>query len=165
MNSKLHWDIAELGNAVSLLEEDMSLFDIISRFEKLIICLLSIMMAIVIAFATLDLGWLLAEDIYKEPRFLLSVQQLMEIFGMFMLVLIGIELLETIRVYHQDRVIRVEVVVIVAIIAIARKAIILDYKKLTSFTLLELGAIILALAAAYYLLKRSETEGLKEQEE
>jgi uncharacterized membrane protein (DUF373 family) len=107
----------------------------------------------------------LAEDIYKEPRFLLSVQQLMEIFGMFMLVLIGIELLETIRVYHKDRVVRVEVVVIVAIIAIARKAIILDYEKLSSFTLLELGAIILALAAAYFLLKRSEREGVKEQEE
>ena len=162
MNAILYLDVVDHDKTVSLLEEDMSLSDIISRFEKLIICLLSIMMAIVIAFATLDLGWLLAVDIYKEPRFLLSVQQLMEIFGMFMLVLIGIELLETIKVYTKDRVVRVEVVVIVAIIAIARKAIILDYKQLTTFNLLELGAIILALAAAYYLLKRSETEGVKE---
>jgi uncharacterized membrane protein (DUF373 family) len=76
----------------------MSLIDIISRFEKLVICVLSVMMAIVIVFATLDLGWLLTRDIYKEPRFLLSVQQLVEVFRMFMLVLIDIELLETIRV-------------------------------------------------------------------
>jgi uncharacterized membrane protein (DUF373 family) len=142
----------------------MNVSDLLSRFEKLIICILSIMMSITIAFATMDLGRLLLVDLYKHPRYLLSIQQLLEVFGMFMLVLIGIELLETIRVYHKDRVIRVEVVVIVAIIAIARKAIILDYKKLTTFTLLELGAIILALSAAYYLLKRTEIEDPRKSE-
>jgi uncharacterized membrane protein (DUF373 family) len=49
----------------------------------------------------------------------------------------------------------VEVVVTVAIIAISRKVIILDYKTLSSFTFLEVGGVILALAVAYYLIKKA----------
>ncbi len=47
-----------------------------------------------------------------------------EIFGFFMLILIGIELLETIRAYLVENVVHVEVVIEVALIAIARKVII-----------------------------------------
>lgn len=51
------------------------------------------MMTIVLLLATVDLGWLIVQDILSSPMFLLEVEELLDIFGFFLLVLIGIELL------------------------------------------------------------------------
>jgi uncharacterized membrane protein (DUF373 family) len=128
---------------------------LLKRFEQAIVTALLIMMAVVVALATLELAWLIIKDIVTPPVLILEVHELLDIFGIFLLVLIGLELLETIHSYYLDRIIRVEVVIIVAIIAICRKVIILDYKTLTNFTLLHVGAVILALSIGYYLLRRS----------
>jgi uncharacterized membrane protein (DUF373 family) len=47
-----------------------------------------------------------------------------------------------------------EIVIKVAMIAIARKIIILDVKDLPSLTLIGIAAIVIALSAAYYVIKR-----------
>ena len=46
----------------------------------------------------------------------------------------------------------------VAMIAIARKVIILDVKELSSLTLMGIGVIIIALSAGYYLLTIKQNE-------
>jgi uncharacterized membrane protein (DUF373 family) len=125
------------------------------NFEKFITVSLIIMMAVVITAATIELGWIIIKDIITPPVLLLDINEMLDIFGLFLLVLIGIELVETIKAYLSERVIRVEVVIIVALIAISRKVIILDVKELSSLTLIGIAAIILALSAGYYLLKRS----------
>ena len=123
-------------------------------FEKLITVSLIIMMAVVILLATIELGWIIIKDIITPPILLLDINEMLDIFGLFLLVLIGIELVETIKAYLSERVIRVEVVIIVALIAISRKVIILDVKELPSLTLIGIAAIILALSTGYYLLKK-----------
>lgn len=91
--------------------------------------------------------------------FLLDINELLDIFGMFLLVSIGIELLETVKMYLSSKTVHVEVVFTVAMIAIARKVIILDIKELSSLTLIGIGVIILALSAGYFLLaKRRGTQ-------
>ena len=67
------------------------------------------------------------------------------------MVLIGVEPLDTIRTYITGNVIRGEVVLMVALIALARKVIILDIKKVPSLSLIGIGVIIISLAVAYYL--------------
>jgi uncharacterized membrane protein (DUF373 family) len=124
-------------------------------FEKLVVFSLVGMMALVVALATLELGWVIVKDIITPPVFLLEINELLEVFGMFLLVLIGIELLDTIKSYLADHILRVEIVLVVAIIAIARKVIILDTEKLSDLTLIGIGAIILALAIGYYMVKQS----------
>lgn len=122
-----------------------------------------IMMAIVLFLATLDLGWLITKDIVNPPFFLLSVAQLLEIFGLFMIVIIGIELLETImKTYITQDQPHYEVVLSVAIIAIARKVIILDLKEVESLSLVGIASIIIALTAGYFLMKRSRYYDRKE---
>jgi len=128
----------------------------IEKFEKVIMTALVVLMIVVVAVATIELAWLVVLDMWTPPLFFLEIQELLDIFGLFLLVLIGLELLETIRTYHKERLVRVEVVVLVAMIAIARKIIVTDYKNLTSFSLLDAGALILALAIAYYLLERTQ---------
>lgn len=127
-------------------------------FEKIIVFSLVGMMALVVALATVELGWIIVKDIITPPVFLLEIHELLEIFGVFLLVLIGIELLDTIKTYLEKRILHVEVVLLVAIIAIARKVIILDEKTVSALALFGIGAIILALTIGYYLLKLSHNK-------
>lgn len=135
------------------------MFTILKKYEKIMIQALMIMMAIVLGLATLDLGWLIVQDIVKSRYFLLSIDQLLEIFGLFMLVLIGIELLESImKTYITQGQPHYEVVLSVAIIAIARKVIILDVKQVDSLSLFGIAAIVVALTAGYFLMKKAHSQ-------
>ena len=134
------------------------MFAILKQYERLMIKALMLMMAVVLGLATLDLGWLIVKDILEPPLFLLSIEQLLEIFGLFLLVLIGIELLETIiKTFQTQGQPHYEVVLSVAIIAIARKVIILDLQEADSWVMLGIAAIILALTAGYYLMKKGQS--------
>lgn len=66
------------------------------------------MMALVVVLATVELGWTIIQDITTPPVVLLELDELLDIFGIFLLVLIGVELVETIKVFLTDRIIRVE---------------------------------------------------------
>lgn len=123
-------------------------------FEHTIIRSLIVMMTVIILISTIELGYLLIKDIISPPFFFLEIDQLLELFGFFLLILIGIELLETIKAYLQDKVIHSEIVLEVALIAIARKVIILDLKEYDSTVILGIAALIITIAAAYYILRR-----------
>ncbi len=130
------------------------MLDIFKRFERLIVGALIVMMGVVVFLSTVELGWLIIRDIITPPIILLEIDELLDLLGFFLLVLIGLELLETIRSYLVEHVVHAEVVVEVALIAITRKVIILNVKDLPSLTLLGVASIILALTVAYFVLKR-----------
>jgi uncharacterized membrane protein (DUF373 family) len=112
-------------------------------------------MVMTIAISTFELGWTLFKDLLTPPRFWLEIEELLDIFGLFLLVLLGIELLATLKAYLVEDVVHVEVVMIVAIIAIARKIIILDLKEYEGMKLIGLAAILITLAFGYKILKQS----------
>lgn len=137
----------------------------IKSFEKIIVRVLVVLMAFVLLLSTVELAWVIIKDIITPPILLLEIDELLEIFGLFMLVLIGIELLDTIaKTYMVESVDHAQIVMAVAIIAIARKVIILDVKDLSGLALVGIAAIILALSIGYYLIrKKSERlEGSKQ---
>ena len=124
------------------------------RFEHAVIRTLIFMMAVIILISTVELGYLLIKDIISPPILFLEIDQLLDLFGFFLLILIGIELLETIKAYLLDQVVHSEIVLEVALIAIARKVIILDLKEYDSTIILGIAALIITIAAAYYILRR-----------
>lgn len=129
--------------------------ELIKKFEKALIFALVVMMAIVLLLAAIELGWIIVKDIVTPPLFLLEIDELIEIFGLFMLVLIGIELLETIIKTYLDRSTEhVTIVIAVALIAISRKVIVLSKQEFTGDILLGIAAVIIALAGAYYIIRR-----------
>lgn len=133
------------------------MLNLMKQFEKHIIQILMVMMALVLALATLDLGWLIVKDLMEQPYFMLSIEQLLDIFGLFMLVLIGLELLETVmKTYQSPGKSHYEVVLSVAIIAISRKVIILDLNETDGLSLLGLAATIVALTLGYFLIKQAK---------
>lgn len=123
-------------------------------FEHAIIRSLIYMMAIIILISTIELGYLLVKDIVSPPVFFLEIDELLELFGFFLLILIGIELLETIKAYLQDKVVHSEIVLEVALIAIARKVIILDFKEYDSIVIIGIAALIITISGAYYIVRR-----------
>ncbi len=129
---------------------------LLRRFERVIVLALLVMMVLVVLLATIELGVIIVRDMIDGPIYLLlNIEDMLEIFGFFMMILIGLELIETIKIYLDEDSVHVEIIFLVAIIAITRKVIILDVTKLDPLTLLGTAATILALSAGYFLLKRS----------
>ncbi len=79
---------------------------------------------------------------------------LINIFGLFLNVLIALELLENLTAYLKKHVVQVELVVVTSIIAVARKIILLDFEKTSGIDLIGLGIAIFALAISYWILRR-----------
>lgn len=135
-------------------KKEPGMIKFLKKFEQGIVHILIGMMMLVVLLATVELGWIIVRDIVTPPVILLEIGELLEIFGFFLLVLIGVELLETIKAYLVEQVIHVEIVLEVALIAIARKVIILDLEKYSELTLVGIAALILSIAAAVYAVKR-----------
>lgn len=132
---------------------------ILTNFERLVVGVLIALMMLTILVSTGELTWLLVKDLIQPPFDLLTINELLEVFGFFMVILIGIELLDTVKSYVTEQHIRVESVIMVAIIALARKVIVLDLKDYSPLTLLALATLLLSLSAGYFLLRwRERTE-------
>jgi uncharacterized membrane protein (DUF373 family) len=96
--------------------------------------------------------------IYLSPHFLVAVDQMLQMFGLFLIILLGLELLEMVKAFFQEDVIHVEVVLIVALIALARKVIILELHEPTAGILAGMAALILSVAGSYRLIMRFLSE-------
>ena len=131
---------------------------LLTKVQKLIAVALSVLLVIVVTLSTIHLCFLIAEEIWTPPRFLIPVQGLLEIFSFFLLILIGVELLETLKAYVRKDVIHVRLVLEVALIAMARKVIILEPNTVPVLTLFGVAALILALGIAFYFERQGHRE-------
>lgn len=133
---------------------------ILRKFEHYLVIGLLAMMALVVFLSTVELAVIIVQRMLsgKPQLFLLDISDMLEIFGFFMMILIGLELIETIKIYLVDESIHVEIICLVAIVAVTRKVIILDLYKLPPVSLLGIAAIILALTIGYYFLKKALNE-------
>ena len=116
-----------------------------------------ILMTIIVAIAIVELGIILYLDLFdpKDDVLFLEIDEMFRIFGFFFIILIGFELVETIEMYFKDNVIHAEVVLLVAVIAVARKVILLDLEKYDPLAIIGLGLIILSLGGCYWFIKLS----------
>ncbi len=78
-----------------------------------------------------------------------------QLIDLFLKIIIGVELLETIKGFLKDNILHVELVILVAIIAISRKVIVWGVSKSTSEEMFSLAAMLVALAVAYWVIKVS----------
>lgn len=127
-------------------------------FEQAIVLVLLGLMMVVVLYATVGflilVGKLMIERL-NTPEAHITMPLLHEVFAGFLLLLIGLELMKTIAMYLDEHVIHVEVVLSVALIAIARHAIDVDYKTIPSLSMIGTGVIIMALALGYYYFKKA----------
>ena len=126
--------------------------------ESTIMLILTVIVIMLLVFSIIDVVILVIRDILDAPRFHMNVNNLQEMLGFVLLILIGVELLESIKTYFLEKKVHVEVVLIIAIIAIARKIIILDFKKYSALMILAMALIFLVLCLGYYVIKRARLE-------
>ena len=138
--------------------KEITLETLLPKIQKFVVWALAAMLVVVVLLSTVHLGSLIAEEAWKPPRFLIPVQGLLDIFGYFLLVLIGVELLETLKAYVKKDVIHVRVVLEVALIAMARKVIIEEPNAVPALTLFGIAALILSLGTAYYFERLGKDE-------
>jgi uncharacterized membrane protein (DUF373 family) len=131
---------------------------LLTRVQKFTVLALAAMLSVVVILSTLHLGVLIVDEVWQPPRFLIRVQGLLEIFGYFLLVLIGVELIETLKAYLKKDVIHIRVVLEVALIAMARKVIVEEPNAVPSMTLFGIAALILALGIAFHVERQARRE-------
>ena len=131
----------------------------IDKIEKWIYAILMVLLIIVVIAGIVDLIWMLYDYLWDTSPYLLVPHEALSVLGAFLLVLIGVELLDMLKAYFQDNKIHVEIVILLAIIAVARKVILIDPTGLSGFEygfeLIGIGVIFVGLAAGYYLIKKS----------
>lgn len=115
---------------------------------------LAILMLLVILMGVVDVGWTLYQKLLAPPRFILTISDMLATFGAFMAVLIAIEILINITVYLDEKVIHVKIVMATALMAIARKVIILDFDEIEASYVYAIGAVTLAMSVGYWLVHK-----------
>jgi uncharacterized membrane protein (DUF373 family) len=126
-------------------------------FENLIAKVLLIAIVLITLYAVLDLLVALIQTLFTVQLGSLG-RTLITIFGLFLNILIALELLENITGYLRKHVLQVELVIVTAIIAVARKLVILDLDKTSGTDLLGLAAAIVALSIGYLLIRSSHRQ-------
>jgi uncharacterized membrane protein (DUF373 family) len=130
-----------------------------NKFEKVTYAVLMALLMLVLAASLIDLIWVLYQSLAVATPYLLETHELITVLGAVLLVLIGVELLDTIKAYFHENTIHVEIVVLLAIIAVARKVILLDPTGMNGFEygfeLMGIGIIVVGLAAGYYFIKKA----------
>ncbi|WP_316896355.1 phosphate-starvation-inducible PsiE family protein [Pseudodesulfovibrio indicus] len=126
-------------------------------FIRLSVKLLAVLMTLVIIWGILDVIWVLYQRMMTPPVFLLNINDILATFGAFMAVLIAIEIFANIVIYLEYRMIHLKLVISTALMAAARKVIVLDFKVHDSQIVFSLGVIIVALGICYWLIGRYES--------
>ena len=121
---------------------------------RLCVRALAVLMTVVIMFSVADVGWVLYQRILASPVGLLNVNDILASFGAFMATLIAIEIFMNIVLYLRDDVLHVKLVLATALMAIARKVIVLDYKTIDATDIWATATVVFALSIGYWLVAK-----------
>jgi len=113
--------------------------------------LLAVLMVIVILLCIADVVIVLYEKLNTPPYFVLEFGDIFSVFASFLAVLIAIEIFANITLYLRDDIIHIRLVIATALMAIARKVIVLDFSTITPDYVFAIAAVILALGATYFV--------------
>jgi uncharacterized membrane protein (DUF373 family) len=126
-------------------------YDYLGMFSKAVIWILVILLCLLAVFTILAL----LVDLYKA---LMDVSQVVDMrlsvlnfIGEILLVVIILELVDTIMVYTKEHIIRVGSVILVAITAVSRELIIFDYHAGDYLMLFGISAAIIALGVVFWV--------------
>jgi len=125
---------------------------------KYAVKVLAVIMVMVILWGIADICWVIYKRLLDPPYFLLRMSDILATFGAAIAVLIAIEIFINVILYLHEDVIHVRLVLATALMAIARKVIVFDFKELQPHYIYATGFVVLALGITYWLISRNELE-------
>ena len=130
----------------------------VEKLETLIIYVLIAMLLVSILLGTIALGSVLVQTVIAPPLLLIAPESLFQSFGLFLIILIGLELLKLLKLHLQHNRLQPEVVIEVAIIALCNKVVTLDIKAVPGEIILGIAALLIALSAGYYVFTKARND-------
>ncbi len=137
---------------VELLTSEEKFLKAIDQIAKFVSKILAIALIFVIFLALFDLLRFLAYDLLLTSSQGVFSNSLLGVFGMFLNVLIALELMDNVTAYLRQHVIQLELVIITALTAVARKIVIFDSKSNGDLT--GLAIAVLSLSISYWIVHR-----------
>jgi uncharacterized membrane protein (DUF373 family) len=134
-------------------------------FEQAVSLALTTLVSVLVMVTLLRLTYRVCRLVLFEITDRRQPEIFQEIFGMVMTVLIALELNHSILSVLERRhgIVQVRTVVLIAILALVRKFILIDFTQETSSTMLGLAASTLALGAVYWLVREQDQRAAKEE--
>ena len=127
-------------------------------FARWVLSGVQVLLMALIALGLLELFHLLVRGVLTKLAHIDSVGELQHMmqhgFAGILLILIGLELIETVRAYVHDQHVRLEIVLIVAMIAVGRHILEIDFEDADGLMLVGIAALTLALTVGYVLVRR-----------
>lgn len=142
----------------AVLTQDEKFLQAIEEIEGAVSKILSVAMIFVTFIAIAHLSYALIDKILatiERPSSEVFNSTLFELFGLFLNVLIALEILENIMAYLRKHIIQLELVIVTSLIAVARKIIILDLEKKGSDDLIALAVAVFALSIGYAIVHQT----------
>jgi uncharacterized membrane protein (DUF373 family) len=135
---------------------------IYQRFESMVALALTLLVTLVIVIAIYRLSVEVVGGLVLGALDPLDHRVFQTVFGQILTVLIALEFNHTLRytVSREQSVIQTRTVLLIALLAMARRFIILDFTTATSLEMLGLAAVTLALGGTYWLMR--EGSGIHE---
>ena len=131
----------------------------LTQFEVAVVRTVQILTSVTIVITLGILLYLLVVEGASRLSQIHSVPDLQPVvlraFGGVLLVLLGLELLDSLKTFAVEHQIRLEMILIVSTIAVARHVILLDFEHVSGTTLLGVSALVLALTAGYALVRKT----------
>ena len=133
--------------------------DRISRvFDLWVLRTLRALMALGITAAVAILVLLVLRELHRSWTQIDSIAELQQavqsLFAGVLLVVLGLELMDTLRNYFIEHRLRVEFLISVALIAVARHVIQLDYEHESPWLVIAIAVLIFALAVSYVAVRK-----------
>jgi uncharacterized membrane protein (DUF373 family) len=132
---------------------------ILSKLEAGVVAAMQVLMMMVVLVATFNLYLVLLENLFSQAGRIKSIDGLLpalqQSFSGVLTVVLGLELLETLNTYFTEHHVRLEVILVVAIIAIGRHVIQIDFEHTPGTVLLGISGVIFALTLGYFLIKKA----------
>ena len=138
---------------------EFRLLTLYQRFEHLVTLVLTTLIAIVIIVAVWNLILKIMSGLILNGGFDPSDYSVFQaVFGMIFTVIIALEFKKSLLVVaaRKERVVQIQTVVVIALLAICRKIIILDLSETDAWHILSLAAAILALGGVYWLIRERD---------
>lgn len=132
------------------------LLKLLHRAIRVAVKILAVLMVMVIFWSIADVVYVLVNKLKTPPFLLLDVEDILQTFGAFMAVLIAIEIFINIRLYLGSQIIPVQLVIATALMAIARKVIVLDLKLVSAEQIAGMALVTLALGISYWLVQKKQ---------
>jgi uncharacterized membrane protein (DUF373 family) len=136
------------------------------EFKKWSIFVTMVFIALLLIYVIIGMAYYLIYNLFADGTLLyLTKEEILFLLGSFLMVVVILEIMETMWLYGTKDEIHVESVVLIAITAIANQLIVFDFQVTAGSLLAGAGVLILALGAAFYLIRTTQWKSMEKKEQ